>query len=211
MRSSSIAVLVAGFVAVAEAKPQQSRFMAHPIWNGALPERPHGEMLRLATSLGKSHRVPAMKSDAAYVRWVNQELGPNLRRDQQDLAKLSKLAAGLTGDDHAFASILLAFATDARVAFMRKADAADPHGGLNASAGIGLDDHARQANAVVALATRCAHEVASTSAPLSEWAARCVALGETSQKIVDDNCAQAKQIGVAKAGTFCGDRTSPRP
>ena len=47
------------------------------------------------------------------MRWLNQDFGPQARRDQQDLARLSQLANDLTGDDHAFGSILVAFATDA--------------------------------------------------------------------------------------------------
>src|SRR5215467_14445891 len=93
---ASIATVLAALCAMAEAKPAP-QFMAHSIWSGALPEKPHGEMLKLATKLVTSHRVPAMKSSQAYVRWVENELGPNLQHDQEDLAKLVKLADGLTG------------------------------------------------------------------------------------------------------------------
>jgi hypothetical protein len=182
-------------------------FLGERIGDEPLPPVLH-QLLDLANQLRTPIRPHSTGGEAVYLPWLNGVYRKRVAQDAQALAKFAGLATQLPGKpkNQALIKVLEAFIAESLYQRDAATEDANPSHAMEASAGVGVGDSARQAHRVVLRAKECTTATEGAGPQFAGWTERCRELASKYQRLEQQACAYATQLGIAQPGTFCGDR-----
>ena len=205
MRTTLLAVALFSTSALAGAAPGLT-FLGRPIGDGS-EDAAARELVTLGERIAQPLAVPRTRDRDAFMKWLDGAYRARLDRDERDRNTLADLAERIGAKHEPLITVVLAHVLDAQWRQAETANAADPLAKVSASGGIGIDDGARRAAPVARAARNCAKQAAGKPG-LAAWAIECARLATEYERRIDTRCAQARALGLAQPGTFCGDRAA---